>query len=47
VARVSLFRYYQTLLRQRALLAHPLQPRLVAETLLIDYRELFARRRAE
>ncbi len=28
-------------LRQRALLAHPLQPRLVAEALLIDYRALF------
>ena len=26
---------------QRALLAHPLQPRLVAEALLIDYRALF------
>jgi len=30
------------LLRQRALLAHPLQPRLVAEALLLDYRALFA-----
>jgi hypothetical protein len=29
------------LLRQRALLAHPLQPRLVAEAVLIDYRALF------
>ena len=43
VARVPLFRYYQTLLRQRALLAHPLQPRLVAEALLFEYRTLFAR----
>ena len=43
VARVPLFRYYQKLLHQRALLAHPLQPRLVAEALLIEYRGLFAR----
>ena len=43
VARVPLFRYHQSLLRQRALLAHPLQPRLVAEALLIDYRDLFSR----
>jgi DNA polymerase-3 subunit delta' len=41
VARVSLFRYYRQLLRQRSLIAHPLQPRLVAEALLIDYRALF------
>ena len=47
VARVPLFRYYQSLLRQRALLTHPLQPRLVAEAMLIDYRDLFARGRAE
>jgi DNA polymerase-3 subunit delta' len=47
VARVPLFRYYQSLLRQRALLSHPLQPRLVAEALLIDYRDLFARGRAD
>jgi DNA polymerase-3 subunit delta' len=47
VARVPLFRYYQTLLRQRALLTHPLQPRLVAEALLIEYRDLFARGRAD
>jgi hypothetical protein len=46
VARVPLFRYYRTLLEQRALLAHPLQPRLVAEALLIEYRDLFARGRA-
>jgi DNA polymerase-3 subunit delta' len=43
VARVPLFRYYRLLLRQRALLAHPLQPRLVAEMLLFEYRTLFAR----
>jgi DNA polymerase III subunit delta' len=43
VARVPLFRYYQTLLQQRALLPHPLQPRWVAESLLIDYRKLFAK----
>ena len=29
------------LLRQRAMLAHPLQPRLVAEAVLLDYRALF------
>jgi len=43
VARLELFRYYQTLLRQRALLGHPLQPRLVAEALLFEYRAMFAR----
>jgi DNA polymerase-3 subunit delta' len=42
VARVPLFRYYRTLLGQRALLGHPLQPRLVAETLLFEYRAVFA-----
>ena len=36
--RSPLFRYHRSLLRQRALVAHPLQPRLVAEALLIDYR---------
>lgn len=41
VAGVALFRYHRRLLDQRALLAHPLQPRLVAEALLIDYRALF------
>jgi DNA polymerase-3 subunit delta' len=41
VAPVPLFRYYRTLLRQRALVAHPLQPRLVVEAMLIGYRELF------
>ena len=41
VAAVPLFRYHRSLLDQRALLAHPLQPRLVAEALLIDYRALF------
>jgi DNA polymerase-3 subunit delta' len=41
VARISLFRYHRTLLRQRALVTHPLQPRLVAEALLIEYRTLF------
>ncbi|MEO8739493.1 MAG: DNA polymerase III subunit delta' [Casimicrobiaceae bacterium] len=46
VARVPLFRYYQSLLRQRALLSHPLQPRLVAETLMFEYRDLFARSKA-
>jgi hypothetical protein len=28
-------------LEQRTLIGHPLQPRLVAEALLIDYRALF------
>ena len=41
VARLSLFRYHRHLLLQRALIGHPLQPRLVAEALLIDYRALF------
>lgn len=41
VAPVPLFRYHRSLLRERALLAHPLQPRLVAEAVLIDYRALF------
>ena len=42
VARLSLLRYHRALLRQRTLLQHPLQPRLVAESLLIDYRTLFS-----
>jgi DNA polymerase-3 subunit delta' len=41
VAPIALFRYHRLLLGQRALLAHPLQPRLVAEALLIDYKALF------
>ncbi|MBK9116238.1 MAG: DNA polymerase III subunit delta' [Betaproteobacteria bacterium] len=41
VAPAALFRYHRSVLRQRALVAHPLQPRLVAETMLIGYRELF------
>ena len=41
VAPIALFRYHRSLLRQRAMLAHPLQPRLVAETILLDYRALF------
>jgi DNA polymerase-3 subunit delta' len=41
VAGTTLFRYHRSLLGQRMLLAHPLQPRLVAEALLIDYRALF------
>jgi len=45
VARLSLFRYYRALLRQRELLGHPLQPRLVAEALLFEYRAAFARER--
>jgi DNA polymerase-3 subunit delta' len=41
VAPIALFRYHRSLLRQRAMLAHPLQPRLVAEAVLLDYRGLF------
>ncbi len=41
VAPVALFRYHRRLAEQRALVAHPLQPRLVAETLLYGYRDLF------
>jgi len=41
MAPIAAFRYHDSLLRQRALLAHPLQPRLVAEAMLIDYRTLF------
>ena len=42
VAPVALFRYHRSMLRQRSLLSHPLQPRAVAEALLVDYRALFA-----
>ncbi len=41
VAPIALSRYHRSLLRQRLLVAHPLQPRLVAETLLLGYRDLF------
>ena len=41
VAPVALFRYHRSLLRQRATLTHPLQSRLVAESLLIGYLALF------
>jgi DNA polymerase-3 subunit delta' len=41
LAPLAAFRYHATLLRQRALLGHPLAPRLVAEAMLIDYRALF------
>ncbi|HVN34855.1 MAG TPA: DNA polymerase III subunit delta' [Casimicrobiaceae bacterium] len=41
VAPIALFRYHRKLLGSRALLVHPLQPRLVAEALLIDYKALF------
>jgi DNA polymerase-3 subunit delta' len=37
VAPIEVQRYYRELLRQRALLAHPLSPRLVAESLLLQY----------
>ncbi len=42
VAPAALFGYHRRLERQRALLAHPLQPRLVAEALLIEYVALFS-----
>ncbi len=41
VARVALSRYHRTLLAARERIAHPLAPRLVAESLLNDYRNLF------
>ncbi len=41
VAPRALFRYHRSLLRQRLLVAHPLQPRLVAEMVLLDYRSVF------
>ena len=41
VAPIALFRYHRSLLQRRAMLFHPLQPRLVAEALLIDYKALF------
>ena len=41
VAGIALFRYHRRLLDQRTLVGHPLQPRLVAEALVIDYRALF------
>lgn len=42
VAPRPLFRYHRRLMRTRAALVQPLQPRLVAEAMLIEYRELFA-----
>ncbi len=45
LADTALFRYYQKLLRERRWLSHPLQPRLIAESLLSDYRALFIARR--
>jgi DNA polymerase-3 subunit delta' len=42
VAPPALFRYHRSLAEQRALVTHPLQPRLVVEALLLGYRELFA-----
>jgi DNA polymerase-3 subunit delta' len=41
VAPVPLFRYHASLVEQRALVAHPLSPRLVTEMLLFQYRDLF------
>ncbi len=39
VAPLSILRYHRALLRDRALLAHPLNPRLVAEKALFGYRQ--------
>jgi DNA polymerase-3 subunit delta' len=41
VAPIALFRYHRSLLQRRAIEAHPLQPRLVAEAMLLDYQALF------
>jgi DNA polymerase III subunit delta' len=41
VAPLPLFRYHRVLLQERAQIAHPLQPRLVAEALLFEYQRLF------
>ena len=41
VATIALCRYHRAVLFQRAWIAHPLQPRLVAEALLAEYRTLF------
>ena len=41
VAPIALFRYHRSLLQQRAMQAHPLQARLVAEAILLDYQTLF------
>jgi len=41
VAPLALFRYHRSLLHQRAMQAHPLQPRLVVEAMLLDYQALF------
>ena len=38
--QVAVHRYYRVLLRERALIGHPLQPRLVAESLLLQYRQV-------
>jgi DNA polymerase-3 subunit delta' len=39
VAPLSILRYHRALLRDRALLSHPLNPRLVAENALFGYRQ--------
>jgi len=41
VAPLALFRYHRSLLQERAQIAHPLQPRLVAEALLFEYQKQF------
>ncbi|MDR0770700.1 MAG: DNA polymerase III subunit delta' [Burkholderiales bacterium] len=47
IALPELFHYHRSLLRQRRWLNHPLQPRLVVEALLIEYRALFFHRRSQ
>ena len=39
VAPQGILRYHRSLLRDRALLSHPLNPRLVAEQVLFGYRQ--------
>ncbi|MDR2016383.1 MAG: DNA polymerase III subunit delta' [Burkholderiales bacterium] len=46
MAPPELFHYHYSLLRQRRWLNHPLQPRLVVEALLIEYRALFVHQRS-
>jgi DNA polymerase-3 subunit delta' len=41
VTPLALFRYHRSLTAERAQLSHPLTPRLVAESLLIEYRSMF------
>ncbi|MDR2711381.1 MAG: hypothetical protein LBB65_08710, partial [Burkholderiales bacterium] len=47
IAPAALFHYHRSLLTQRRWLNHTLQPRLVVEALLIEYRALFSHRRSQ